>query len=58
MQRSPKLFTPCYTKIKPKKAELALESILADLAVLNIPSEMKLEISLSNHNPEAGERGD
>ncbi|MBD2458472.1 ParM/StbA family protein [Nostoc sp. FACHB-87] len=37
---------------KAKKAELALESILADLAVLNIPSGMKLEISLSNHNPE------
>ncbi|MBW4565809.1 MAG: hypothetical protein KME32_32945 [Mojavia pulchra JT2-VF2] len=37
---------------KAKKAELALESILADLAVLNIPSGMKLEISLSNHNPQ------
>jgi hypothetical protein len=37
---------------KAKKAELALESILADLAVLNIPSGMKLSISLSNHNPE------
>jgi hypothetical protein len=37
---------------KAKKAELALESILADLAVLNIPDGMKLEISLSNHNPE------
>ena len=37
---------------KGKKAELALESILADLAVLNIPSGVKLSISLSNHNPE------
>jgi hypothetical protein len=37
---------------KAKKAELALESILADLAVLNVPDGMKLEISLSNHNPE------
>ncbi len=37
---------------KAKKAELALESILADLAVLNIPSLAKLSISLSNHNPE------
>jgi Actin like proteins N terminal domain len=37
---------------KAKKAELALESILADLAVLNISDGMKLEISLSNHNPE------
>jgi len=37
---------------KAKKAELALESILADLAVLNIPHGVKLEISLSNHNPE------
>ncbi|MBE9209775.1 ParM/StbA family protein [Nostoc sp. LEGE 06077] len=37
---------------KAKKAELALESILADLAVLNIPDGMKLEISLSNHNPQ------
>ena len=37
---------------KSKKAELALESILADLAVLNIPDGMKLSISLSNHNPE------
>jgi hypothetical protein len=37
---------------KAKKAELALESILADLAVLNIPDGVKLEISLSNHNPE------
>ncbi|WP_017655399.1 ParM/StbA family protein [Fortiea contorta] len=37
---------------KAKKAELALESILADLAVLNIPDGMKLSISLSNHNPE------
>ncbi|MHC5610850.1 MAG: ParM/StbA family protein [Nostoc sp.] len=37
---------------KAKKAELALESILADLAVLNIPSGIKLSISLSNHNPE------
>ncbi|MHC5756047.1 MAG: hypothetical protein ACYTXF_36585 [Nostoc sp.] len=37
---------------KAKKAELALESILADLAVLNIPNGVKLSISLSNHNPE------
>ncbi len=37
---------------KSKKAELALESILADLAVLNIPDGVKLSISLSNHNPE------
>ncbi len=37
---------------KGKKAELALESILADLAILNIPSGVKLSISLSNHNPE------
>ncbi|WP_242063489.1 ParM/StbA family protein [Nostoc sp. FACHB-892] len=37
---------------KAKKAELALESILADLSVLNIPDGVKLEISLSNHNPE------
>ena len=37
---------------KSKKAELALESILADLAVLNIPDGMRLEISLSNHNPQ------
>ncbi len=37
---------------KAKKAELALESILADLAVLNIPDGAKLSISLSNHNPE------
>ncbi|MBD2208004.1 ParM/StbA family protein [Calothrix sp. FACHB-1219] len=37
---------------KAKKAELALESILADLAVLSIPDDMKLSISLSNHNPE------
>jgi Actin like proteins N terminal domain len=37
---------------KAKKAELALESILADLAVLNIPDGVKLSISLSNHNPE------
>ncbi|MHC5719365.1 MAG: ParM/StbA family protein, partial [Nostoc sp.] len=37
---------------KSKKAELALESTLADLAVLNIPSEIKLSISLSNHNPD------
>ena len=37
---------------KGKKAELALESILADLAVLNIPDGVKLSISLSNHNPE------
>ena len=37
---------------KAKKAELALESILADLAILNIPSGVKLSISLSNHNPE------
>jgi hypothetical protein len=37
---------------KAKKAELALESILADLVVLNIPDGMKLSISLSNHNPE------
>ncbi|HYX17876.1 MAG TPA: ParM/StbA family protein [Nostoc sp.] len=37
---------------KAKKAELALESILADLAVLNIPDGVKLSISLSNHNPD------
>ncbi|WP_414546570.1 ParM/StbA family protein [Nostoc sp. CCY0012] len=37
---------------KAKKAELALESILADLAILNIPDGVKLSISLSNHNPE------
>jgi hypothetical protein len=37
---------------KAKKAELALESIFADLAVLNIPDGVKLSISLSNHNPE------
>lgn len=37
---------------KAKKAELALESILADLAILNIPDGVKLWISLSNHNPE------
>ena len=37
---------------KAKKAELVLESILADLAVLNIPDGVKLSISLSNHNPE------
>lgn len=37
---------------KGKKADLALESILADLAVLNIPDGVKLSISLSNHNPE------
>lgn len=37
---------------KAKKAELALESILADLGVLNIPDGLKLSISLSNHNPE------
>lgn len=37
---------------KALKAELALESILADLAVLNISDGMKLSISLSNHNPE------
>ncbi|OUL26796.1 hypothetical protein BV378_12295 [Nostoc sp. RF31YmG] len=37
---------------KAKKAELALESILADLVVLNIPNGLSLSISLSNHNPE------
>ncbi|MBU7587394.1 MAG: hypothetical protein KAF91_31950 [Nostoc sp. TH1S01] len=41
---------------KSKKAELALESILADLAVLNIPDGMKLEVSLSNHNPQRWEK--
>lgn len=35
---------------KAKKAELALESILGDLAVLNIPDGVKLSIGLSSHN--------
>ncbi|RUS92402.1 hypothetical protein DSM106972_099170 [Dulcicalothrix desertica PCC 7102] len=37
---------------KALKAELALESILADLAILNVPDGSKLWISLSNHNPD------
>ena|GEM_PF-853926 len=37
---------------KAKKAELALEAILCDLAVINIANESRLEISLSTHNPE------
>lgn len=37
---------------KGKKAELALESILADLAIINVSDGSKLWISLSNHNPE------
>jgi Actin like proteins N terminal domain len=40
---------------KALKAELALESILADLAILNVPDGSKLWISLSNHNPEKWE---
>jgi len=37
---------------KGKKGELALESILADLAILNIPSGSGVQIALSSHNPE------
>ncbi len=35
---------------KAKKAELSLESVLADLAVINIPDGSRLAISLSTHN--------
>lgn len=37
---------------KAKKAELALEAILADLAVINITDGCKMTISLSTHNAE------
>ena len=37
---------------KSKKAELALESILSDLSVLNIPDSLTLRVALSNHNPD------
>ncbi|WP_066423324.1 ParM/StbA family protein [Anabaena sp. 4-3] len=37
---------------KAKKAELALEGVLADLAVLNAPDNLTLSLALSSHNPE------
>ncbi|BBD63540.1 hypothetical protein NIES2109_64150 (plasmid) [Nostoc sp. HK-01] len=37
---------------KSQKALLSLESILADLAIANIPDGTKLLMSLSNHQPE------
>ncbi|MBW4570953.1 MAG: hypothetical protein KME31_23900 [Tolypothrix carrinoi HA7290-LM1] len=40
---------------KGKKAELALEAILADLAIINIPDGSTLWVSISNHNPEKWE---
>jgi hypothetical protein len=40
---------------KGQKAQLALESILADLAIINIPDSSHLWISISNHNPEKWE---
>ena len=40
---------------KGRKAELALEAILADLAIINIPDDLRLAISLSTHNIEKWE---
>jgi hypothetical protein len=40
---------------KGQKAQLALESILADLAIINIPDSSYLWISISNHNPDKWE---
>lgn len=37
---------------KAKKAELALESILSDLSVLNCPDNLTLSLALSSHNPD------
>ena len=51
INKDPKNYLKLHEDTKAK-AVYALESILADLAVLDIPSESEIIISTSSHNPE------
>lgn len=51
INKDPKNYVKLHEDTKAK-AMLALESILADLAVLDIPSGAEIIVSVSSHNPE------
>ena len=51
IQKSPKDYLKLHEDTK-SKALYSLESILADLAVLDIPSDTEIIVSVSSHNPD------